>query len=80
MKLRTAGVAAGAAVALLLPAAPAPAAESDGCFVGSPNIVPDVTDCVTYVLGAPGGCFIGSPNIVRDVTDCAAYVVDYLTR
>lgn len=72
-------VAAGAiALVTAVPVTPAHA-QSDGCFLGSPNIVRDVTDCAFYVVESVNGCFIGSPNIIRDVTDCAAYVVDRLT-
>ena len=59
----------GVALALVasLGAAPASAA-TDGCTLGSPNIVRDVTDCVYTVLG---NCPIGgSPNILTDVMEC----------
>lgn len=79
-RIRKAAVAAFAGATLLAgTAVPARAAATDGCFLGSPNIVRDVTDCAFYVVETVNGCFIGSPNIIRDVTDCAAYVVDRLT-
>lgn len=79
MNVRKTLVAGMAVAALGLAAAPAPAAETtDGCFLGSPNIVRDVTDCAAYVLEGTNGCFIGSPNIIRDVTDCATYIIEHL--
>ena len=59
---------AGAVAAAFAVPAPASAVSSDGCTLGSPNIVRDVTECVQYLLEGcnPGG----SPNIIRDVLDC----------
>ncbi len=57
-----------AAALLLVPAVPSAATTSDGCTIGSPNIIRDVTDCVQHVLeNCPIG---GSPNIIRDLQEC----------
>jgi hypothetical protein len=63
---------AASVVALAAPAHAAPVA-SDGCSLGSPNIVRDVTDCVATIT--EGCSLLGSPNIVRDVTDCLSNVI-----
>lgn len=67
MRLKAiAAVAAG--VLSVAPLATPAHASTDGCTLGSPNIVRDVTDCVFTVIG---NCPIGgSPNILTDVMEC----------
>lgn len=65
-------VTVGAAAVLVLPVVPAAAAESDGCTLGSPNIVRDVTDCVASLVG---DCSFGSPNILQDLSDCLSGIL-----
>ena len=67
--MRRALASGGMALALVASLGAAPAgASTDGCTLGSPNIVRDVTDCVFTVIG---NCPIGgSPNIIADVMEC----------
>jgi hypothetical protein len=65
--VREAVLATMATALVLAPGIRASAATVDGCTLGSPNIVRDVTDCVYYLTE---GCTLGSPNIIRDVMEC----------
>ena len=58
----------GVVTLLLVPAVPASAAAADGCTLGSPNIIRDVTDCAASLTE---GCSpLGSPNIITDILEC----------
>lgn len=58
----------GGAALMLLAAVPSPAAATDSCTLGSPNIVRDVTDCIATLTA---GCApLSSPNIITDLMEC----------
>ena len=65
--MRKALLASMATALVLVPGMRASADTVDGCTLGSPNIIRDVTDCVAYLTE---GCTLGSPNIIRDVMEC----------
>ena len=58
----------GAVALMLVAGVPASATAADGCTLGSPNIIRDVTDCVASLTE---GCSpLGSPNIITDILEC----------